>query len=105
MAINSARLVVDPVTENTRAKFREVVLTSTSYRPPDFRLYVDPVNGLSVESQNPQRKGEMKIFQDPTTGRSILMIVVDINSVLLWKEVRMTWYFSDALTGEEFRAL
>jgi hypothetical protein len=111
MAINSARLVVDPVTENTRAKLRETLLVSTFARPPDPEVYNDPVNGVVSVSQIPQRKGEMRLFRDTENDRNILMVVVEFITPglapndLIWKEVRTTWYYADNLTGEEFRAL
>ena len=105
MAINSARLVVDPVPEISRPKLREVTLAISSTRPPAYRAYVDPVNGVSVGPQTPRWEGEILLFQDTVNGRNILMVVVEINSELIWKEVRTTLYYIDGLTGEEFRSL
>ena len=111
MAINSARLVVDPVSENARAKLHETLLVPTFTRPPDPGYYNDPVNGIISVTQIPQRKGEMKLFRDAENDRNILMVVVEFITPglapndLIWKEVRMTWYYADGLTGEEFRAL
>lgn len=105
MAINSGRLVVDPVTEVSRPKLREVTLAISSTRPPGYRTYIDPVNGVSIEPQIPRWEGEILLFQDTANDRNILMVVVEINSELIWKEVRTTLYYVDGLTGEEFRSL
>jgi hypothetical protein len=115
MAITGPRLVVDPVTETTRAKLRNTVISSSTTRPPDFHVYNDPVNGLTSVNQSPDRKGQLQLFQDLGSGRNILMVVVEIATTnptggpdilsLVWKEVRTTLYYGDGLTGEEFRAL
>jgi hypothetical protein len=115
MAINSGRLVVDPVTETTRAKLRNTILRVSNTRPPAASVYVDPVEGLTAVTQSPLYKGQIQLFQDTATDRNILLVVVEFSTPnpsggpdtveLIWKEVRTTWYYSDALTGEEFRAL
>jgi hypothetical protein len=110
MAINSGRLVVDPVYETSRAKLQLVKVRTTTVRPPDLYVENDPEDGIVAIDQFPRFAGQLTLVRDTATDRNILYIVVDFtptggSRTLVWKEVRTTWYYSDSLTGEEFRSL
>lgn len=96
MALNLTIIAGSPTT--TKADTKTVAIAISFAVPPNPE--VKNVNGLAtlVEHQ-PEREGQMLVYRNGSESSATMYIVVEIDSVLTWKEVQNWGLVIDPRTG------
>lgn len=101
MAIDNTRIVVGAT---ARSSAKVVVVTVTSTRPPEDRVFVE--NGVATtQSQAAEREGQILMYFDRNTGESRLYVVADVDGTLTWVPVNTTVSYRDSRTGRDWDPL
>jgi hypothetical protein len=98
MALNSPVIAGAPVT--TRASAKTVVGLITNIEPPALRLLT--VDGsVVVVDQSPDREGQMLFYRNGSELSVTMYVVVELDGLLVWKEVQNWGIAIDPRTGLE----
>ena len=101
MAILPNRLVVGPTQERGEAEISCVSITNTV--PPDSYVSLDD-NGIKIlVAQDPEYEGQLKVYADGSLVQ--MYVVVNINSTLTWKQVKISTGLLNTSNAQPFSSL
>ena len=90
----------------SREQVKTVVFKVSGTEPPNYRVYVpEGAQYPEVEYQDPEREGQVILYQVNPGDDITFYVVVNVNGTLTWKKAIIGVEFFDYRTGQKWDPL